>query len=419
MHKYYRYLIGVAGFIVTLTLGTLYAWGVFVPTLQEFFKSSRAEIMVPFSVASVVFALGMVPAGRFQDKYGPKLVTILGGIIAGIGYILSSTAVHLWQLTLYFGVVSGIGVALGYSGAVAGGVKWFPDLKGTATGILVGGFGLGALVFGPIAHSLINQIGWQTTFLILGSSFGVIIVATALLIIKNPPVGWKPEGWDPIKLKKGSTVEYTGIDFTVGDAIKTPEFIGMWLHYFLIISGGFAIITHVRPFSIDFLQFTPAAATGLIMTFSLLNFSGRLILGPLSDRIGRINTFSLIGTIMTLSVSIFVLIHYINLPFLSYLLVVLGGIAFGGYLALSPALVADVWGLKHIGINYGAMFTAWGIAGIYGPFFAGRIYDVFGSYDIAFIVFAIQSVIGVLIARYYVKPRLRARIQQIEALGKN
>jgi len=414
MSKYYRYLIGVAGFIVTLTLGTLYAWGVFVPALLEFFGVGKAEVMIPFAVASIVFALGMVPAGRFQDKKGPKFVVILGGIVAGAGYILSSTAVYLWQLTLYFGLIGGAGIALGYSGAVAGGVKWFPDLKGTATGILVGGFGLGALVFGPVAHTLIDHFGWQDTFLILGISYGIIIIATALLIIKNPPEGWKPEGWDPAKLRTSRTAEYTGIDFPVVDAVKTPEFIGMWLHYFLIISGGFAIITHVGPFSIDFLGFTAAAATGLIMIFSFFNFSGRLILGPLSDRIGRINTFTIIGTLMTFAVAIFALIHYINMPYLSYLLVVLGGMAFGGYLALSPALVADVWGLKNIGINYGAMFTAWGVAGIYGPYFAGKIFDITGSYDIAFIIFAIQSIIGVAIAKYYVKPRLGARIQQIQ-----
>jgi OFA family oxalate/formate antiporter-like MFS transporter len=413
MKKYYRYLVGVAGFIVTLCGGTLYAWGVFVPTLQEFFQVSRAEIMVPFAVASITFALGMVPAGRLQDKKGPKIVTILGGILAGLGYSLSSTATHVGHLVIYFGLIGGAGIALSYNGAVAGGVKWFPDLKGTATGILVGGFGLGALAFGPVAHTLIGRVGWQDTFLILGSLFAIIIVIVALLIIKNPPAGWKPEGWNPAKLTRGRTVEYTGRDFEVVAAIKTPEFIGMWLHFFLIISGGFAIITHVKPFSIDFLQFTPAAATGLIMLLSLLNFSGRLVLGPLSDRIGRINTFTIIGTLMAIAVSIFALIYYFQISALLYIIVVLGGLAFGGYLALSPAFVADVFGLKNIGVNYGAMFTAWGVAGIYGPYLAGMIYDVFGSYDIAFIVFAIQCVIGVLLARFYVKPRLRFRIQQI------
>jgi OFA family oxalate/formate antiporter-like MFS transporter len=222
MWRYYRYLVGVAGFIVTLCGGTLYAWGVFVPTLEKFFQVSRAEIMVPFAVASITFALGMVPAGRFQDKKGPKIVTVLGGILAGLGYILSSTATHVGHLTLYFGLIGGAGIALSYSGAVAGGVKWFPDLKGTATGILVGGFGLGALVFSPLACNLIESVGWQDTFLILGSLFAAIIVIAALLIIKNPPLGWKPEGWDPAKLTSGSTVEYTGRDFEVVDAIK-PE----------------------------------------------------------------------------------------------------------------------------------------------------------------------------------------------------
>jgi OFA family oxalate/formate antiporter-like MFS transporter len=416
MNKYYRYIVAVAGFIVTLCGGTLYAWGVFVPTLEEFFEVTRAEIMVPFAVASITFALGMVPAGRLQDKKGPKLTVTLGGILTGLGYILSSTADHVGHLIIFFGLVSGAGLALSYNGSVASGVKWFPDLKGTATGIIVGGFGLGALAFGPLAHTLMERVGWRTAFLILGFSFSLLMIAMALLIIKNPPAGWKPEGWDPAKLTRGRTVEYTGRDFEPGAAIRTPEFIGMWLHFALIISGGFAILTHIRPFSIDYLGFTGGAATGLIALFSLLNFSGRLVLGPLSDRIGRINTFSIIGTLMGIAVSIFILIYYVDIPSLAYPIVLIGGMAFGGYLALSPAFVADVFGLKNIGVNYGAMFTAWGVAGIYGPYFAGRIYDVYGSYEIAFIVFIIQCVVGVLLARSYVRPRLRLRIQKIRGL---
>jgi OFA family oxalate/formate antiporter-like MFS transporter len=416
MKKHYRYVVAVAGFIVTLCGGTLYAWGVFAPTLEEFFEVTRAEIMVPFAVASITFALGMVPAGRLQDKKGPKLAVTLGGILTGLGYILCSRADSVGHLIIFFGLVSGAGLALSYNGSMATGVKWFPDSKGTATGILVGGFGLGALAFGPLAHTLMERVGWRIAFLILGCSFSVLIIAMALLIIKNPPAGWKPEGWDSAKLTRGKTVEYTGREFEPGAAIRAPEFIGMWVHFAIIISGGFAIMTHIRPFSIDHVGFTGAAATGLIVLFSLLNFSGRLVLGPLSDRIGRINTFSIIGTLMGSGVSMFLLLHYVDMPALAYLAVLLGGMAFGGYLALSPAFVADVFGLKNIGINYGAMLTAWGVAGIYGPYFAGRIYDAYGSYETALIVFIVQCVVGVLLARFYVRPRLRLRIQQIRGL---
>ncbi len=414
MGKYHRYLIGIAGFGVTLALGTLYAWGVFVPTLEEYFGVTRAEVMIPFSIASVVFALGMVPAGRLQDKKGPKLIVIIGGISAGLGYALSSTAVHLWQLSLYFGLLGGMGMALGYCGAVAGGVKWFPDSKGTATGIMVGGFGLGALVFGPVIHILLERVGWESTFLILGIIFAIIIISLGLLVIKNPPAGWMPEGWDPAKLTRTKTVEYTGMEVTGGKIIKTPEFIGMWIFFFSICSGGLAIMTQMVPFSRDYFGFTAAAATGLVMIFSILNFSGRLGLGPLSDRIGRLDTFMLIGVLMTIAVFLFAIIYFLNMPFLFYILVPLAGISFGGCLALSPAFAADVWGLKNFGLNYGMLFTAWGIAGIYGPYFAGAVYDALGSYEVAFLVFTIQCVISVLLARYYVKPRLQSRIQQLQ-----
>ncbi len=182
MGKYHRYLVAIAGFGVNVVLGTLYAWGIFVPTLEKFFEATRAEVMAPFSIAAIVFALGMVPAGRLQDKKGPKLIVIIGGILFGLGFALSSTATYLWQVSLYFGLLSGMGMALGYCGAVAGGVKWFPDAKGAAAGVLIGGFGLGALVLGPVIHILLERVGWESTFLILGIASAVIIISLGLLV---------------------------------------------------------------------------------------------------------------------------------------------------------------------------------------------------------------------------------------------
>lgn len=409
----FRYLIALAGFLVTLMLGTLYAWGVFVPTLQEYFDASRAEVMLPFSVASIVFALGMIPAGRALDKRGPRLVVLLGGVLAGSGYLLSSWADSLPLLVLSYGAVAGAGIALGYSGAAIAGVRWFPDYKGTATGILVGGFGLGAMVFGPIGHWLVVQLGgWQPAFRVFGIAFGVVIVLFSL-ILRAPPPGWKPKGWDPTAANRIRAIENTGIDFSAGGAVRTVEFVGMWFQFMLLTAGGFAIITNMVPFARDHQGFSPQAAVWLVSLYSLLNFAGRLVLGPLSDRIGRLVTFIICGALMTFALAAIPLSLVFAAPWLLYLSVMLGGAAFGGCLALSPALTADIWGLKNLGVNYGLMFTAWGMGSVVGPFIAGRVYDTLGRYEPAFWLLCGFAILGALVVQLVVRPALRRRLQAL------
>lgn len=404
--KKYRYIIAISGFVITLLLGVLYAWGVFVKPLQEEFGWTRAQATLPYTVASVVFAIGMLFAGYIQDKRGPKFVAFLGGIFAGLALVLSFFTFNLFYLVFVFGIIGGLGMAFGYSGAVSSGVKCFPDKKGLATGLVVGGFGFGSFLWAPLSTFLIHKYGWREAFLILGVIL-IIIISIASTFIRNPPKGWIPSAFEKLQTRK-YTPEYTGKDLTPGEMIKTSVFWLMWCHYILATSPGIMTIVHLNPIAIEYGGFNPISAAFLLSILSIFNLVGRFFLGPLSDKIGRLKTFTLIGSMVFISMILMFVAHYIGFVF--YIVPVIAGIAYGGYLALSPSFTADVFGTKYYGANYGAMFTAWGVAGLIGPYLAGALHDLTGSYFLPILIFSIFSITAVFISIFIRKKELVKKI---------
>lgn len=252
----------------------------------------------------------------------------------------------------------------------------------------MGGFGAGAAVFGPLAQTLIAAYGWRHTFIILGIVFSVVALP--------------------------GSPEFSGYEFPFIGMLKTKQFQLMWVHYFLILCGGFAIVVHIKPLATEFGNFTPTAATGLVALVSAFNLGGRFLLGPLSDVIGRLRSFTVVGSLVTLAALAASFSVIWGMPNLLYFTAIMGGAAFGGYLALSPAFTADMWGMKSVGVNYGGMFTAWGVASFVGPFLAGQIYDLTGTYVWAFLAFAFMCLPALFIALGLVKPAaLREHAEKI------
>lgn len=397
-----RFIIAISGFLITLLLGVLYAWGVFVNPLELEFGWTRAQATLPYTIASIIFAIGMVFAGFIQDRKGPRFVALLGGLFSGLGFILSYFTNSLLLLTTVFGIMGGFGMALGYSGAVSSGVKCFPDKKGLATGLVVGGFGFGAFLWAPLSTFLIHNFGWRNTFLIIGIVL-IIIISIFANFLKNPPKDWIPSSFEKTLTKK-YTPEYTGKDFKFSQMLKTSVFWLMWIHYILATSPGIMIIVHLNPIAVEYGGFSPINAAFLLSILSIFNLIGRFFLGPLSDKIGRLKTFTLIGSMVLISMILLYIAHYLNILF--YVVPIIAGISYGGYLALSPSFTADVFGTKYYGVNYGAMFTAWGIAGIFGPYLAGFLHDLTKSYFLTILIFSFFSLFAVSISLYVRKSGL-------------
>lgn len=355
-----RWVICLTGTAINICLGVLYSWSIFVVPLSQKFGWSRAQLSWPFTISIFTFALVMVAAGKWQDKAGPRIVCVTGGIIMGIGFILTSFVSSLGALYLTFGVIGGAGVAMGYVTPIAAIVKWFPDKKGLTVGIGVSGFGFGAFVFTPIAVKLIKAVGVSSAFLYLGIIW-IVAVGGLGMILQNPPPGYKPEGWEPPAATAAAPATE---DWEVGDMIKTPTFWLLWLAFLGNASVGIMVISMIAPYA-KTLGISAETAAFLIGFLSIANGLGRILAGWLSDAMGRTKAMVLLFSITTINVFLLPVMAK-TVPGYAVGLMICGA-SYGSNFALFPAAAAAFFGSKNIGTNYAALFTAWGVGGVVGP----------------------------------------------------
>ena len=382
-----RWLPVIGGICMNLALGSLYAWSVFVLPLEKEFGWTRAETSWVFTIAVVSFALSFVLAGRIQDLRGPRICAAIGGTLVGIGFILASYTTSLVFLYVVFGAVVGVGNGFGYATPVPVASKWFPDKRGLVVGLMVGGYGAGSAIFGPVANSLIGSVGWRPTFQILGVLFFVMgMIGTALL--KNPPAGYKPPGWKP---PQGATAQRTNRDYSTGEMLRTPTFYALWVAYCLGATAGLMTISQLVPFARD-AGLGAAAATFAITIGAVGNAGGRILSGWLSDTLGRLTTLRVMVLLSAVAMPLWVAVR--SEVVLFYILAVVVYWCYGTQLSVFASTTADMYGTRNLGMNYGLLFTAWGTAGIVGPVIAAQVFDAFGDYRYAFYVAGVLALIS-------------------------
>ena len=370
----------VGGLMMNIALGTLYAWSVFVAPLEKEFGWKRADTSMVFTIAVVVFALTFIVAGRLQDKFGPFWVSLTGGVLVSLGFFLCSFTHSLTYLFICFGVIGGLGNGFGYSTPIPVMAKWFPDKRGLAVGLAVGGYGAGSAIFGPLANlKLIPAYGVHTTFMILGAIFLVMTVIGAFLL-KNPPLGYKPAGWTPAPATAKASA--TTQEFTPSEVLKTPAFYFMWIAYALGASAGLMVISQLVPFAKSMGIPSAALVTMTLVVSATGNASGRILSGWMSDALGRLNVLRLMIAVSMISMPLLYLAGS-NVSFL-YVMVFIVYWCYGTQLSVNGSATADFWGTKNAGINYGMLFTAWGVAGIIGPRIGGVLFDKYKNYQMAF-----------------------------------
>ena len=391
----------VGGLSMNLALGSLYAWSVFVAPLEKEFGWKRADTSSVFGWAVIVFALSFIFAGRLQDKLGPFWISITGGLLVSVGFFLCAFTSSLTYLIVCFGLLGGIGNGFGYATPIPVMAKWFPDRRGLAVGLAVAGYGGGSAIFGPLASlKLIPAYGWRTTFEILGVIFFVMTMFGAFLL-KNPPEGYKPAGWTPAPASKAAATTY---EFKPGEVVATPTFYFMWIAYALGTFAGFMVISQLVPFAKS--QGIPSAALQTITLFvgAFGNASGRILSGWLSDALGRLNVLRLMIAISAVAMPILYAVG--NNVLLLYVMVFVVYWCYGTQLSVNASTTSDFWGTKNAGINYGMLFTAWGVTGYFAARAGGRLFDRYHNYKAAFYLAAGLALVALLCELAAKRPRV-------------
>ncbi len=381
-----RWIIAVAGIVMQIALGAVYAWSVFRVPLAEAYGAgtSVSAVNTTFSIAILSLGFAAFFGGLWMGRSGPRIVALTSGVLYGLGIFLASFAdSSLFILYLTYGLMAGIGIGLGYIVPLATLIKWFPDRRGFITGLAVAGFGAGAVLTAPIAKQLVFSIGVFSTFAILGIIYLVMVVGAAFFM-KNPPEGWRPEGWEP---DTNESSDRSGVDFELGGALKTWQWYVLWAMLFLNVSAGIAIIVEADPIAQELGGVSPAVAATLVIIISIGNGAGRFLWAWLSDTIGRKWVFL---TMYLLQAVLFFLIPTVGTAsfFLLALLSIIIVSCYGGGFGTMPAFNADYFGAANVGKIYGLMITAWGFGGVLGPILISYIIDTTGGYTGAFYIIA-------------------------------
>ena len=394
-----RWGIALAGVVMQIALGAVYAWSVFRIPLTKAFGWTISQVTFTFTLAILMRGFAAFVGGLWMRKSGPRRVAIAAGIFYGGGVFLASlSAGHLYWLYFSYGFLGGIGLGLGYIVPVATLVKWFPDKRGMITGIAVAGFGAGALITAPIAGRLIVKVGVLKTFAVLGIAYLVAVVVPALFM-RDPPAEYRPEGWQPSEAQKR---ERAGTDYTLSQALGRWQWYALWAMLFLNTSAGISIISQAAPMAQEITRVSAAVAAGMVGIISIANGAGRFLWAWFSDLVGRRAVFL---TMFLLQAALFWFITDVSSfsAFTALAFIIL--LCYGGGFGTMPAFAADYFGPANVGSIYGLMLTAWGFAGVLGPTLIARVRQSSGHYAQALHVISIIVLVSAIIPLITKPPR--------------
>lgn len=404
----------VACALLNLSIQFLYTWSLIRVELLRQWDWASTEAGLPFTLILVFFAVGALIGGRLQDRFGPRWIATAGGVMAGLGLIMSGLAGNNpLGVAFSFGALSGLGIGFAYGSALPATLKWFhPSKKGFVSGIVLGGFSLASLMYAPIISWMLNNLSIENTFLYLGAG----VIAFSFLVaqfIKNPPktyVAPQPRNLTRAAVRKNAS------DFTFQQMMKTPVFYLMFSTFALTSSVGLMMIGNIS--NITNLQLEGAKslsimgigiAVFLISFAAVVNTLSRIAGGSLSDRIGRTNTLLIAIAVQMLNMLLFSLYNNVVLLVLGFALV---GFCLGVFLTMFPALTADQFGLKNYGLNYGIMYMACGVAGLLAPLFADRIYALHGDFSVTYLISA-AMMLAALVLTLFLKKALAHRDNEL------
>lgn len=366
--------------LMQLCTGSIYAWSLFNEPLHEKFGWTVKDIVFTYSLIIFVFAFTTIFSGRLLEKFGARKIATVGGILYGAGVMLTSRADSLTDLYLFYGIIAGIGVGFVYVSPLTTCIKWFPKKKGLVTGIVVGAFGLGNIVFKSVIQYSIKNYGVSQTFLILGIIYLILVVAGAQFLL--PPPKTKHISLHNHNEQKNMTVRHM---------IRTKNFYFIWASYFLGCISGLLVIGSAVEIGMTMANLTIPMAAQAVIIIGLCNASGRLFWGTVSDHIGckKSSVIMFILTALAMAGMSFIPLN----TALFFIFMGLTTFCFGGFLVVYPALTTESFGTYNLGRNYGVVYQAYGFAALCGPIILKNT----DGFNIAFIISGITALAGSLI----------------------
>jgi OFA family oxalate/formate antiporter-like MFS transporter len=399
-----RWGIALAGILMQMALGAVYAWSVFRTPLVKAFHWSISQVTLTFTICVFVLGFAAFLGGLWLNKKGPRPVALTGGFLYGLGVFLASySANNLHWLYFSYGVIGGIGLGFGYIVPIAVLVKWFPDKRGLITGVAVGGFGAGALITAPVATRLIQSVGVLHTFAYLGVAYLIVTMATGMFM-QNPPTGYAPKGWTPSETQVKQRVME---DYTLGRALGTWQWWALWLALFLNTTAGISVISQESPMFQEIARVTAIAAAGMVGIASIGNAVGRVFWAWVSDGITRRWTFLLM---YLCQVGLFWVMPNIAEAGMLTVLTFIILMCYGGGFGTMPAFAADYFGVKNIGPIYGLMLTAWGFASAFGPLLIAHLRQSGTSFAHGLHVIAVIMLVSIVVPLVVRPPSTEVRV---------
>lgn len=385
-----RWFLIPLGMIILLCLGSVYSWSIFRTPLENELGISATQSLLPYTFALVFYAATMPLAGFYIPRIGTRVTTVIGGIIVGLGYILSSFATEIGILIFTYGVIAGAGVGIAYGVPMVVISRWFPDKKGLALGLTIIGFGLSPLITAPIANQLISTYTVRPTLRIAGIAFTAIILVLALTM-KLPPKSWHPRQ----NVTTSSTV--TSASAYPKNLFKSRSFYGLWICYGIGTLVGLSAIGISSPVGEEIIDINPTVAAGSVSLFALFNGVSRPLFGWLSDRF-KPHHIAILSYVLIL-IACLLMVNARTGQIATYLIAFcLFWFCLGGWLAMAPTITLRFFNPDQYAQNYGIVFTAYGVGALIGTLVTGRIRDLFGSYNYVFYPMAFLAIMGIFIA---------------------
>jgi MFS family permease len=384
---FYGWVIVFVSFFILTTYGIFFAYGVFFTPMVEEFGWSRAHTSFAFSLFMFVYSFAAIPMGCLFDRYGPRIPLYISTLLIGVGFSLCSYTTHLWQLWIFFGLIAGAGHGAVYVVPLSTVVRWFITKRGIAAGIVGSGIGAGISAVSPITERLIALYGWRTAFILLGTTYGLIHFIGATVLKKNPEdVGLTPystiEATNAPPPKAMTSMPLRGNDLTVWEALKTRSFWALYLSILFAFASETLTAVHVVLFAQDRGMSSTIAATSMT-ALGVGSMLGRIIMGGLSDQMGRKTTLGM--SYLLQGMMMFCLLAAKNSAGLFIVMAIIG-LSYGGWSTVFAPLTGEFFGLRHMGKILAAAFTCGAFSGVLGPFLGGYLFDVTGTYQWAFII---------------------------------